>query len=170
MDVLEIAAGPGYWTQRIADTARSIVATDINENTLVEARKKRYPEGKVSFKVADLYDLGDEPPRDGLFGGFIFSHIPKRDRHACIDTINSYVVPGGVVALIDNNPITETDGVDAEGNQLRVRTLEDGTKHEIIKNYPTEDELRALLEGRASGVSFTNLKYFWILTYRTLER
>ena len=168
--VLEIAAGPGYWTQRIAQTARSITATDVNQSMLDEAQKKRYPEGKVTFKRADLYDLGDLPRHDGLFGGFIFSHILKHDLDKFIDTINGYVVPGGMVALMDNNLTTASDGIDEQGNLLRIRTLEDGSKHQIIKNYPTEQELRILLSNRASKIDFKNLKHFWILMYQTQGR
>src|SRR3990167_8353059 len=102
-NVLEIAAGPGFWTKIIAETANSITATDVNEAVVDLARKKEYPKGNVTFRVADMYALGDLPPHDALFGGFIFSHILKQDYDRFLDTMNKYVIPGGTVVLMDNN-------------------------------------------------------------------
>src|SRR3989344_4736925 len=51
--VLEIATGPGFWTKIIAETARSVTATDINQAVIDMARKKQYPKNNVTFRVAD---------------------------------------------------------------------------------------------------------------------
>jgi len=40
-DVFEIACGTGYWTQIVAQTAKSITATDFNEEVLQIARAKK---------------------------------------------------------------------------------------------------------------------------------
>lgn len=168
--VLEIAAGPGFWTKIIAETAKSVKATDVNEAVIDLARKKEYPEGKVSFRVVDMYALGDEPPHDALFGGFIFSHILKQDYEKFLDAINKYVVAGGTVALMDNNMTLArrpADRTDEQGNNYRLRTLENGSEHEVVKNYPTEEELETLLRNRATNVIYKNLEHYWILIYQT---
>src|SRR3990167_5492748 len=169
-NVLEIAAGPGFWTKIIAETANSITATDVNEAVIDLARKKDYPRGNVNFRVADMYALGYLPPHDALFGGFIFSHILKQDYDKFLDTMNGYVVPGGTVVLMDNNKTLTprpADRTDEQGNNYRLRTLEDGSKHEIVKNYPTEDELKGLLRDRSTTMDFQNLEHYWILQYQT---
>lgn len=76
--VLEIACGPCFWTQQIADLANRITATDFNQSTLEEARKKDLPWDRVSLKQADAYAL------DSITGDFDmvlavdwFAHVPK---------------------------------------------------------------------------------------------
>ena len=46
LDVVEIACGTGFWTQSMAERARSITATDIAEEMLGLARAKTYPGGR----------------------------------------------------------------------------------------------------------------------------
>src|SRR5213593_4326772 len=58
-DVLEIACGTGYWTPLISGSARTILATDINEEVLEIARHKTYPNHNVEFRIADAYALAN---------------------------------------------------------------------------------------------------------------
>lgn len=55
-DILEIACGTGYWTEKIAKTAKSIHAIDVNEAVIEIAQQKNLG-NKVRFEVADLYNL-----------------------------------------------------------------------------------------------------------------
>ena len=169
-NVLEIAAGTGFWTEKIAATALSVTATDINENAIEFAKEKSFPRDNVRFQVRDMYTLGDLPKHDALFGGFIFSHILKQDYDRFLDTINKYVVPGGTIVLMDNNRTLTprpADRTDEQGNNYRLRTLEDWSKHEIAKNYPTEDEFRDLLRNRSTNMDFQDMEHYWILIYQT---
>ena len=168
--VLEIAAGTGYWTEKIAQTARSIEATDVNASVLDIARGRQYPGRNAHFRIADLYALGNVPPVEALFGGFIFSHILRKDYGTFLDTIQRYVVTGGTIVLMDNNRKDSPqylDRTDEQGNNYRLRTLADGTKHEIVKNYPSQTELTGLLGRRVTNVDFRDLDYYWMLIYKT---
>jgi len=53
------------------------------------------------------------------------------------------------------------------GNTYQLRTLEDGTVHRILKNFPTEQELLSLVEQIGGEAQFTRWKYYWGLTYVT---
>src|SRR5207244_1325078 len=54
-DVLEIACGTGWWTERIAAGARSVLATDASLEVIEVARRKKYPPGRVRFMRADAF-------------------------------------------------------------------------------------------------------------------
>ena len=169
--VLEIACGTGYWTGKIAKTATSIFATDINETVIEIAKKKELPSAKVSFGIADIYNFIDTKKYETLFGGFIWSHVLLQDLDKFIRTVNSLVAPGGTVVFMDNNfvegrnhPITK---IDEKGNSFQTRKLEDGTTHLVLKNFPTEAFLRHTLKDFAGEIEFFNLTYYWIVCYTT---
>jgi demethylmenaquinone methyltransferase/2-methoxy-6-polyprenyl-1,4-benzoquinol methylase len=171
-DVLEIACGTGYWTERIAQTAKTILATDINESVIEVAKSKTYPSAHVRLEVADLYQLSNGKKYESLFGGFIWSHIPLQDLNGFLDTIHKHVIPGGIIVLMDNNyvegsslPITERD---ANGNTYQTRSLENGSRHKVLKNFPTQDYIIQLLKDKSSDIEFINLEYYWILKYNIL--
>ncbi len=168
--VIEIACGTGYWTQRIAETALSVLATDINQPVIEVAKSKKYPNNNVSFALADGYTLaGIEPAFTAGFGGFIWSHIPLERLSPFLDTLHAKVKAGGKIVFIDNNyvagnstPISRTDG---SGNTYQRRMLKDGTAYLVLKNFPTQAQIRLLLQEKAVNIQFKRLEYFWCLTY-----
>lgn len=173
-DVLEVACGTGYWTQVIAGSAVSILASDQSEQTLEIARKKEMPTGRVEFVRDDAYSLaGAKGDFDGGFAGFWWSHVPKSRMNEFMETFHSKLLRGSRVVMVDNqyvagsnHPITRTD---SEGNTYQTRALPDGSQHEVLKNFPTDEELRASVAAYAVELEIRRLRYFWILSYR-LER
>jgi demethylmenaquinone methyltransferase/2-methoxy-6-polyprenyl-1,4-benzoquinol methylase len=171
--VFEVACGTGYWTQIIAETAICVLATDINQSVINIAKAKNYPIGTIDFALADIYSLTDIPAiYTAGFGGFIWSHVLLDSLSPFLATIHSKIKTGGKMVFIDNTyvegnstPIKQTD---SNGNTYQVRTLKDGTSYLIVKNYPTEAQVRLLLENKAANIEFKKLKYFWYLTYNKL--
>jgi demethylmenaquinone methyltransferase/2-methoxy-6-polyprenyl-1,4-benzoquinol methylase len=168
--VLEIACGTGYWTQHLAREARAVVGLDINDETLAVARSKALPPGRVTLAIADAYAPPDDLGQfDGAFAGFWWSHVPIRDRRRFFEGLDRRLVQGGKVALLDNlyvegssTPITRRD---AEGNAYQARRLENGSEHEVLKNFPTGAELDADIAGLGENPRFTALQYYWLFTY-----
>lgn len=168
--VLEIACGTGYWTQHLAREAREVVGLDINDETLEIARSKALPPGRVALRIADAY----APPAelgafDGAFAGFWWSHVLIRDRRRFFEGLDRRLAPGAKVALLDNlyvegssTPITRRD---AGGNSYQARRLENGSEHEVLKNFPTGVELDADIAGLGQNPRFTALQYYWLFTY-----
>lgn len=170
-DVLEVACGTGWFTQFIATTARSVTATDINEDTLALARTKDYPPGRVTLAAADVYNLPAHY-RDftGAFAGHWWSHMKRAERRAFVEILHRALAPGAVVVVLDNTYVegssTPIAYVDDDGNSYQRRALDDGSQHDVLKNFPTEAQLRADVEGMASDIEYVELQYYWMFKYR----
>lgn len=171
--VLEVSCGTGYWTQYIAPSARSVTAVDINEEVLAIARSRQPTGTEVEFHLADSYALPDfNGSFSAGFSGFWWSHIPKRRLGDFLAGFHRQLKPGALVVFIDNRyvpgsstPISRTD---ENGDSFQLRTLGDGSTHEVLKNFPSPEELKAAVVGSASSIEITVLDYYWILAYRKI--
>ena len=168
--VLEVACGTGYWTQHIARTALRILATDLTQETLEVARAKDLPTDKVTFAIANAFDLpADRGPFEGAYAGFWWSHLRHAEVCRFLESLKPCLAPGAIVVLMDNlyvpgnsTPISRTD---AEGNTWQTRTLDNGTTHEVLKNFPTEAQLRAHVEGYGVNCRYVALDYYWLFSF-----
>ena len=168
--VLEIACGTGYWTQVLADTAESVLATDINDEVLEVARSKSLPSSKVRFAREDAYSIPVHPETftAGL-SVFWWSHVPRIRLSRFLDGFHAALSDGARVLFIDNvyvegssTPISRTD---ASGDTYQNRRLQDGSQHEVLKNFPTNSDLRSAVAGSAVDIEVRFLRYYWILSY-----
>lgn len=169
-DVFELACGTGYWTEILSRSAASVVAADINEKVLAIARSKPVDFRKTTFCKEDAYDLPRFPRRfTGGLAAFWWSHVPKARLRDFLRGFHRIFSTDARVVFIDNchvegssTPISRTDKL---GNTYQTRRLDDGSTHEVLKNFPTESELRAPVEGFAGDVRVELLQYYWILSY-----
>lgn len=169
--VLEIACGTGWWTPHGAARALRWLATDLNPETMAVARAKPMP-ACVEFRRVDAYtmaELGDET-FDGAFAGCWWSHVPLSRLPGWLDTLHARLAPGARVVMLDNSfvqasstPITRHDD---EGNGYQQRTLDDGSTHEVLKNFPSFEQARAMLGPRARDLQWTAHTHYWVLSYR----
>jgi 2-polyprenyl-3-methyl-5-hydroxy-6-metoxy-1,4-benzoquinol methylase len=167
--VLEIACGTGYWTEKIAETAMSICATDINESVIDIARNKYY-KNTVQFEVADVYKIIPDKNYDSVFGGFIWSHILLEDLDTFIETVKGLVGPGGTIVFMDNHYVEGSNHLitktDEQGNTYQTRKLENGTSHLILKNFPSKEFMLNKLSGITAEIDFIDLTYYWIVSIK----
>jgi demethylmenaquinone methyltransferase/2-methoxy-6-polyprenyl-1,4-benzoquinol methylase len=168
--VLEVACGTGWWTPHGARHAASWLATDLNPETMAVARAKPMPPN-VRFAVVDAYTFAqiDGQRFDGAFAGFWWSHVPLARLPSWLDTLHARLEPGARVVMLDNRyvpgsstPITRRDDA---GNSYQARTLDDGSVHEVLKNFPTRDEAVAALGSRARNPAWIQHVHYWTLTY-----
>ena len=169
--VLEVACGTGYWTERVARSAAKIVATDAAEEPMRIARARSYPEDVVRFELADAYALDPRlGPFDAGLAVFWWSHVPRQRAAAFLDSLHRCLDDGARVLFMDNvyaegssTPVCE---VDSHGNTYQMRQLADGSRVRVLKNFPSEDELRERLAPYAGSLAFEALEYYWLAEYR----
>ena len=169
-NVLEVACGTGYWTQVLARTAQSVTAFDINDTVLEIARAKPLYGAKVELRREDAYALPMFPQRfNGGLAGFWWSHVPKGRLRSFLTSLHRAFAPNATMVFIDNAYVegssTPISHADADGNTYQKRTLDDGSTYEVLKNFPTEEELRCALRGLATNVRVGFLPNYWVLTY-----
>ncbi|MGH8673302.1 MAG: class I SAM-dependent methyltransferase, partial [Burkholderiales bacterium] len=139
--VLELACGTGYWTEVIAGGAAHVTALDINEEVLAVARAKNIPSDKATFRIGSAYDKSDAAEGcNALFAGFWWSHVPLAQMDGFLKGTVSSIAPGGLIAFVDNRYVegssTSISRRDAQGNTYQLRKLDDGSTHEVLKNFP----------------------------------
>jgi SAM-dependent methyltransferase len=167
--VLEIAAGTGYWTQVIATSAVSVTATDLNAETLAVAAARGYGQAPVELTTADAYRLDRVPGDfDLVFCGFWWSHIRRADIPRFLAGVRGRFAPGTTLLVLDNryvpgssHPITR---VSEDGDSYQDRSLLDGRRYEVLKNFPDRARLAADLGPWTTAFSYTELEYFWLVS------
>ena len=167
--VFEIACGTGYWTEKIAETAASIYATDINKSVIEIAESKLY-KNNVIFELADIYNFISYNKYERVFGGFIWSHILLQDLDKFIDKVKDLVASDGTIVFMDNNYVEGSNLVitktDDQGNTYQTRKLGNDTSHLVLKNFPTKEFIFSKLKDTATDINYIDLTYFWIVSFR----
>lgn len=173
--VLEIAAGTGYWTDVFAGRTVLTVATDINAATLEIARDRRSWPSQVRFEESDAFDLSTVAGEfDAVFAGFFWSHVPRRQIGDFLGSLVSRLERSSVLVFLDNkyvegstHRITSTD---AEGNTYQRRQLADGSQWDVLKNFPSPDELRSALNSYAQSVAIEEWSHYWSAVCTTTNK
>ena len=168
--VLEVAAGTGFWTAAAARRAEAIVATDYNAEPLAIAAQRGLG-AHVTFLAADAYAL---PVFDRAFevgmAHLWWSHVDRRRERQFLSQLAARLQAGAELLMFDqrysqnhNMPAFRRDRA---GNRYELRSLENGRVFQVIKNYPTPEELQASMSDFCEGVEIKSLRYFWALRAR----
>jgi demethylmenaquinone methyltransferase/2-methoxy-6-polyprenyl-1,4-benzoquinol methylase len=170
--VLEVACGTGWWTPHGARDARAWLATDLSPETLALARAKPLP-ACVRLASMDAYSFAEigQQTFDGAFAGCWWSHVPLQRLPGWLQALHARLAPGARVVMLDNayvpassTPVTRTDEA---GNTYQDRSLDDGSVHEVLKNFPDRDAVFELLSatGRVRDAEWIAHTHYWVLTY-----
>ena len=170
-EIIEIACGTGNWTQVLAKRARSVVATDAS-STATEVAKRKLPAiSNTVFEVADAYALKSmDRVFDVVFAADWWSHVPKSALTEFLSGVHHLLRVGGKAIFLDmmmNDFFAQEEAFqDDDGNRVSIRTLPDGSRFHVVKNFPTEGELREALSLFANDVFYFEHDglHRWLLT------
>jgi ubiquinone/menaquinone biosynthesis C-methylase UbiE len=169
-NVMEVACGTGYWTQVIAETAHCVLATDYNSEVLAVAGSKSYRCPNVQFQIAEAYSLDSlKGEFNAGLSAFWWSHIPNTQINHFLKSFHSALQDNASIVIVDNRFVegssTPIHRTDESGNTYQLRGLKNGSVHEIVKNFPSHDELMVHFSSVAQNIQQTDLEYFWMVEY-----
>jgi ubiquinone/menaquinone biosynthesis C-methylase UbiE len=142
-DILELACGTGWWTERLCSYGSSLTALDAAPEALA-LNKQRLPSGRIgsaciNYVQANLFKWTPERTFDTVFFSFWLSHVPPERFESFWNTVRRSLRPGGRVFFIDSRYAPEATARDhalnEEKNITVTRRLDDGRTFEIVKVF-----------------------------------
>ena len=161
-DALELACGPGMWTELLVRAAASLTAVDAAPEMLARA-KQRVGDARVHFTQADLFTWRPDRKYDLVFFGFWLSHVPRDRFDAFWALVADCLGPAGRVFFVDDALRTPEELIEGESSTTIQRRLLDGTPHRAIKvpYQPAELEQRLAALGWQITVTPTAGPFYW---------
>ena len=139
-DVVELAPGTGYWTELLAQRARSVTAIEGAPEMIVLNRARLGPMADaVTFIQRDIFDWVPQRRFDAMVFCFWISHVPRRRLPRFLATCRAALNTGAPLFFVDN--LREQAGFSVDevrsdsGSELTQRHLNDGREFTIIKNF-----------------------------------
>jgi ubiquinone/menaquinone biosynthesis C-methylase UbiE len=171
-NVLELAGGTGWWTERLARSADHLTVVDSSPEVL-EMNRERTGRDDVEYIVADLFAWAPETRYDVVFFSFWLSHVPRQRCAAFWSMVRSCLSPDGRVFLIDNHAdphIPEREFKDPQVIQYEpdrhVRRLDDGREYNVVKVMYEPDELALQLSDLGWTAEISATRWFLFGTAR----
>ncbi|GAA0359620.1 class I SAM-dependent methyltransferase [Actinoallomurus spadix] len=130
--VLELACGPGIWTDRLLRHATDVTAVDASPEMLALASARAGSE-RVRFVPADLFRWRPDRQYDVVFFGFWLSHVPPERFASFWALVADCLKPGGRVFFVDDAYRTPDELIEGEESATIRRRLGDGTAYRIVK-------------------------------------
>ena len=132
----------------------------------------------TAYSASSNRHVGDQSFQRNLQMSRRFSASPRRPRsvlkyhwYQCMRSSNAEAgFDGASVFFADNVHVPGVGGdltaPDANGDTFKLRRLADGSRHRVLKNYYTDEELRALLAPFAQDLVLHRGGNFWSASYR----
>jgi trans-aconitate methyltransferase len=163
-EVLELACGPGMWTQILLRHATSVTAVDSAPEMLARARARvGEEENRVRFVQADLFSWRPERRYDVVFFGFWLSHVPRDRFDAFWRFIDDCLTPSGRVFLVDDAFRPPEELIEGEASTTVERRTGAGAAYRIVKVPYRPAELAQQLDalGWRLAVTQTSGTFYW---------
>jgi SAM-dependent methyltransferase len=167
-DVLELACGPGLWTDQLLRHATTVTAVDASPEMLAIASTRVNSE-RVRFLRGDIFTWRPDRGYDVVFFGFWLSHVPLERFDSFWALVADCLKPGGRVFFVDDGYRTPDELIEGESSSTIRRRLHDGTTHRAVKvpHNPADLERRLAKIGWRVRVASTTGPFFWGAGIRT---
>ncbi|HEU0027322.1 MAG TPA: class I SAM-dependent methyltransferase [Ktedonobacterales bacterium] len=144
--MLEIAAGTGLWTQRLAPFAQRLTALDAAPEALaINCERLGALAERVTYATADIFSWSPAERYDAIFFSFWLSHVPPERFDGFWARVREWLAPGGRVFLVDSSyePASTARDHLLEGAEATTveRILNDGQRFRIVKVFYTPEKL-----------------------------
>jgi SAM-dependent methyltransferase len=146
-EVLELAPGPGTWTEQLLRHADTITAVDSSPEMLALAARRVRDDPRARFVNADLFEWRPDREYDVVFFGFWLSHVPLERFDSFWETVGRCLRDDGRVFFVDDAYRTPDELIEGEESATIRRRLEDGTTFRAVKVPHTARELESRLVG-----------------------
>ena len=168
--ILEIACGTGYWTQFLAPAAAGIVASTARrrrcESRASACRRQTY-RSPWETRTRPSGTAGRSTPPSPASGS-LTSRRNGRPSSSLRSTVAAARSEGRVPRQsVRRRQLFADSERDERGNTYQSRRLSDGSVHRVLKNFPSETQLHALVaNGLGCSPRYTRWSYFWAFEYR----
>lgn len=173
--ILELGCGSGAWTEVLAETAESIVATDASAAMLELAQMHGEDLDNVEYRLMDALALPDdlgtgEDKFTAVFLGGLWAHLTRKQQDDLLQTVKKRLGKDVLLVLFDDNYVEGESAVtvrtDLLGNTHEFQLDADGKQHELVKNYPTDSALRKRVGVAGREIRVARWEFYWVLTCR----
>ncbi|MBD8628051.1 L-histidine N(alpha)-methyltransferase [Oxalobacteraceae sp. CFBP 13708] len=173
--ILELGCGSGAWTEVLAETAESIVATDASAAMLELAQMHGEDLDNVEYRLMDALalpaDLGTGDDKfTAVFLGGLWAHLTRKQQDDLLQSLKKRLGKDVLLVLFDDNYVEGESAVtvrtDLLGNTHEFQLDADGKQHELVKNYPTDSALRKRVGVAGREIRVARWEFYWVLTCR----
>ena len=161
-EVLELACGPGTWTQLLLEHANAVTALD-GAAEMLKLAEERTTSDRVRFIEVDVFAWEPDRRYDVVFFGFWLSHVPMERFEVFWSLVDRSLKPGGRVAFIDDGYRTPEELIAGEQSSVIRRRLTDGKPFRAVKVPHTPESLEKLLDRLGWSIRVKNVggPFFW---------
>lgn len=166
-DVLELACGTGWWTERLARHAAALTCVDASPEVIAINRARLAKAGlpPARYLDADLFAWRPDRTYDAVFFSFWLSHVPPERFDRFWATVAGALKPDGRVFLIDSlrdRTSTAHNHVMPDETGMQERRLNDGSSFRIVKLFHQPETLAERLAGLGWQAAMHRTPHYFI--------
>lgn len=169
---LELAAGTGIWTEKLAGMAKHVTAIDASEEVLRINREKLHASAdaeRVSYQQMDVFAWEPAEQYDLVFFGFWLSHVPQARVTEFLAKAARATRPGGHLFIVDSRAASTStarnQSLETDENALQTRRLNDGSEYQIYKIYYQPETLQPLLANAGFEATVQVTEHYFVYAH-----